>query len=58
MTGGATVKVRILEHRSVLISGRQHGAGEEAEVPTAEAKTLIAEGYAEPTKTRHRAVAR
>ena len=51
MSPAATVKVRILAARSVLISGRQYAAGDEVAVSPAEAKTLIAEGYAEPVKS-------
>lgn len=40
-------KVRILETRSVVLDGKAVEAGEVAEVTSTDAKTLIAEGYAE-----------
>ncbi len=41
------VKVRIAERRAVVIDGRLREAGEVVAVAPADAKALVAEGYAE-----------
>ena len=50
----AKVKVRVVEHRSVVVDGRALEAGEETEVTPAEAKTLVADGYVELVKPRRK----
>lgn len=43
----ATTRIRILPNRGVVIDGATRHAGWEGDVPTDDARTLIAEGYAE-----------
>jgi hypothetical protein len=55
----AAARIRVLPHRSVVIDGRAVGAGQEADVSAADAKTLITDGYAEDAKQpKRKAVAR
>lgn len=42
----ATTKVRIAPHRAVVIDGRRWEAGDVVTLPTDDAQTLIADGYA------------
>ncbi len=57
MTTAKAVAVRIAPHRSVLVEGRQVGAGEVVTVPGQDAQTLIAEGYAEKPDAKPKAKA-
>lgn len=55
MSAAKGVRVQLLPNRHVRVGDRLHGPDEVVEVPEAEAKTLVAEGYVlDPESTKLR----